>query len=103
MANLGVLAAADFKALVINALSSLAPQKFEGWKLPKDIERKVHEVFSQEQPNILYLCHTNKDFCEELFRLVAGETIDAEYLVTLGLSVKKRDSRLFLNRRLLPT
>jgi hypothetical protein len=61
-----------FSERIIDALAGLAKRKYDRWSMQKDIRNKVHEVFSMEQPNILFLCNASPEFCEKLFQLASS-------------------------------
>jgi len=85
----GITVSSDvFIKPVVQAVTGLVKKQYEQWKSSNAIEQKVHEAFSHIAESILVLS-LDAEFSRNLFRLAAGETIDAATLVALGTAVKR--------------
>jgi hypothetical protein len=73
---------------VIQAVTSLAKKQYNQWKTSCAIERKVHAEITNVAESIERLSF-DAAFTHEIFRLAAGETVDAGTLVALGTAVTR--------------
>lgn len=73
---------------MIQAVTSLAKKRYNQWKTSCAIERKVHAEITNVAESIERLSF-DAAFTHEIFRLAAGETVDAGTLVALGTAVTR--------------
>ncbi|MEE8448134.1 MAG: hypothetical protein V3S39_00735, partial [Thermodesulfobacteriota bacterium] len=77
-----------FLGILIPELTSFAKEYYKGKRLKKRIDETVHKAFTHHSDNLLALCF-DETFTKTLFLLAGGQTIDAQGLVGLGVSVSK--------------
>lgn len=77
-----------FLGTLISELTSLAKEQFKGKRLKKRIDETVHKASTDHSDIIQALCF-DETFTKTLYFLARGQTIDAQGLVDLGVSVSK--------------
>ena len=77
-----------FLGTLISSLASLAKERFKGQQLKKRIDETAQKAFTHHSDNLLALCF-DETFTKTLFPLARAQTIDAQGLVDLGVSVSK--------------